>query len=277
MTPRRAACHAGLLAALATSAAAQNVREIPFPHPVISEVLFSVPKDGDPNQDGVSNPVGDEFVELINPHDRPIDLAGYVIADKKGAASPTGGGGVRFRFPTCILQPGETALIFNGYLSHIPGPVGSMDRPPSRANERFNNAWVFSVSNTSGTCAFSNAADICVLVTPDAKPIDFLAWGPTEPTPPVDVPRAQYFKTVRDTSVQRPAGEGRFVLHREIDSKPFSPGRVPTRAGAGAKSGAPADPPATAEPAAPKDDPLIPRPRKKEAPAPSQPAPSKPR
>lgn len=272
---------AAALALAATPSPAQSLRDVAYPHPIISEVLFDVPKDADPNQDGVSNPVGDEYVEITNPHERPIDIGGYMIADKKGAASIDGGGGVRFRFPPLTLKPGETALLFNGYLAHIPGPVGSQSKAPLRPNDRFANAWVFNLDNASGTCAFANSGDICVLVSPDAKTIDFLSWGAFEPPPPKDAMRAQYFKNVRDCSVQRPLGESKLVLHREIDGKPFSPGRVPALKGAETPpAGAPAA--GAGAPTEPKEDPLIPRPRKKDPPPapkqnPAEPAPTKPR
>lgn len=62
---------------------------VPFPHPLITEVLYAVPsgKDGDADQDGKRSATGDEFIELINPHDKPINLKGYVLSD---ASSQTG-------------------------------------------------------------------------------------------------------------------------------------------------------------------------------------------
>src|SRR5687768_184922 len=45
---------------------------VPFPHPLITEVLYAVPNTpgSDANQDGTRHVAGDEFVELINPHDK---------------------------------------------------------------------------------------------------------------------------------------------------------------------------------------------------------------
>lgn len=67
-------------------AAAAPAHGVPFPHPLITEVLFNVPKGaaGDANGDGTRDAVGDEFVELINPHDKPIQLKGYVLSDSAG-------------------------------------------------------------------------------------------------------------------------------------------------------------------------------------------------
>ena len=65
-----------------TSPSAAPKPPVEFPHPLITEILYAVPKGdaGDANQDGKRSPTGDEFVELINPHDKPINLKGYVPA-----------------------------------------------------------------------------------------------------------------------------------------------------------------------------------------------------
>jgi hypothetical protein len=76
---------------------------VPFPHPLITEVLFAVPTgetDGDADQSGTRSATGDEFIELINPHTKPINLKGYRLVDGQPIAGPgsrdtraTGGGG----------------------------------------------------------------------------------------------------------------------------------------------------------------------------------------
>ncbi len=70
---------------------------VPLPHPLITEVLYAVPTGdtGDANGDGKRSATGDEFVEIVNPHDKPIDLRGYVIADKS-MGKP---GALKFVFP----------------------------------------------------------------------------------------------------------------------------------------------------------------------------------
>lgn len=70
-------------AALVQPAAPADKPLVPFPHPLISEVLFAVPtgKEGDADQDGNRSATGDEFIELFNPHDKPINLKGYVLSD----------------------------------------------------------------------------------------------------------------------------------------------------------------------------------------------------
>lgn len=128
---------------------------VPFPHPLITEVLYAVPTgdEGDVDGDGVRSATGDEFVELINPHARPIRLKGYVLTDgrnllpsggtsrnsrreppsstkpAKGTDGGSGGGGssggsggeidrksrIRFEFPDITLQPGQVVVVFNGF------------------------------------------------------------------------------------------------------------------------------------------------------------------
>ena len=71
------------LAVLAVAAAAQDEAPdaapapdqrqplVAYPHPLITEIFFSVPgSGGDANGDGQRSPAGDEFIELMNPHDR---------------------------------------------------------------------------------------------------------------------------------------------------------------------------------------------------------------
>lgn len=57
---------------------------VEFPHPLITEVYFAVGPGmgGDASGDGEREANGDEFVELVNPHDKPIQLKGYTISAK---------------------------------------------------------------------------------------------------------------------------------------------------------------------------------------------------
>src|SRR6185436_1093444 len=99
-------------------------------------VLYAVPKEGDADQDGTRSATGDEFIELVNPHDKPINLKGYSLSDgkwqekpqpknDKPAAKPDSKGKqgekpksdssghrpeesrIHFVFPELMLQPGE--------------------------------------------------------------------------------------------------------------------------------------------------------------------------
>lgn len=76
---------------------------VSFPHPLITEVLFAVPtgdRDGDADLSGARSATGDEFIELMNPHDKPINLKGYRLVDGQPVSGPgsrdtraSGGGG----------------------------------------------------------------------------------------------------------------------------------------------------------------------------------------
>jgi len=60
------------------------------PHPIICEILYSVPKgeEGDADQNGSRSATGDEFIEIYNPHATPIDLKGYVLSDAAPLKGP---------------------------------------------------------------------------------------------------------------------------------------------------------------------------------------------
>ncbi len=78
------------LVAFCSAAAAQPpVKE---PHPLITEILYAVPPGaaGDAGQDGKRSATGDEFIELFNPHDKPINLKGYVLVDASREADAAG-------------------------------------------------------------------------------------------------------------------------------------------------------------------------------------------
>jgi hypothetical protein len=77
------------------------------PDVIINEILFDVPSTGgDANQDGVSNGDEDEFVEIINNEDYPVDISLWTLSDLVT---------VRHTFPQgTILQPGEPIVIFAG-------------------------------------------------------------------------------------------------------------------------------------------------------------------
>ncbi|MCI0487323.1 MAG: lamin tail domain-containing protein [Blastocatellia bacterium] len=74
----------------------------------INEYLADPPDGiaGDANGDGIRNSAQDEFIEVVNRTDAPIDVGGFSISD---AAQ------VRFTFPfNTIIPAGEVAIIFGG-------------------------------------------------------------------------------------------------------------------------------------------------------------------
>lgn len=176
------------------------------PHPVITEVLFNVPKGdaGDATRDGSRHPTGDEFVELLNPHDHPVNLAGYTITNRLTTYDPDTSRGVRFTFPDLTLEPGAAAVLFNGHDQRIPGPTGDADAPPPAPNPHFHHAWVFRIDPGSRNRAFSNAGDFVLLSAPDGEPIDAVWWGDCDPPPPERSLRVVEVDDDPDGSVRRP-------------------------------------------------------------------------
>jgi hypothetical protein len=171
---------------------------------IISEVLYAVPREGDPDQDGTRSATGDEFIELFNPTDKAVQLKGYTLSNGKSPAVPSGGGAkgkdgggdgksggkggnpasghrpeesrIHFTFPELTLQPGEVVVVFNGYESHTPGPVGDAKAAAGK-NEKFGGAYVLSMRCTSQYQALANAGDCVLLCDGEGKALECVAWG----------------------------------------------------------------------------------------------------
>lgn len=222
----------GALLLLCATAANAADPPIPYPHPVITEVLYAVSSDGaaDPNRDGVSDVVADEFVEIMNPHDRAIDLAGYALTDAQGFANPSAKRGFLFVFPALRLGPGEVAVVFNGRAGADARDFGGLTASPSRPHADFAGAWVYSTSNTNPNRAFANGKDMVVLNSPDGEVLDVVIWG--EPDQ-VERLRPEYARRVevvagkKGQSVQRPGPWAPMAPHRALAEADWSPGAVP--------------------------------------------------
>ncbi|HZW06633.1 MAG TPA: lamin tail domain-containing protein [Phycisphaerales bacterium] len=252
---------------------------LPFPHPLITEVLYNVPTGdvGDANKDGTRQVAGDEFVELVNPHDKAINLAGYTLSDmtaheKTGAGKPKSGA-VRWTFPPLTLKPGQTVVVFNGHASMISGPVGDSSAAAAKGNDAFKGAMVFSMRQPTDRVGFANTADWVMLSGPDGKPVHIIKWGEPRVKPPADVLLVEDAPTARSGSVQRTAANGALAAHPNEAGVPHSPGffAMPT----------PAEPSKEKEPTKP-DEPAKPEPAKLPGGEPTQvpgeaekPAPSK--
>lgn len=217
---------------------------VPYPHPIITEVLFAVPTGaaGDANKDGKREVAGDEFVELVNPHERAIQLFGYTLTDSQ----ERGKGQLRFTFPAVELPPGGVVVVFNGINSTWTGPIGDSKAPPSGPNEKFGNALAFTIRNANSRAAFGNSGDHVLLSAPDNAPVQRVYWsedGPIKPEepapadepdgPPIPKPQSppkplieDFAPLVNKTSVHRDSllSTGRFVSHMESEHEPFSPG-----------------------------------------------------
>ena len=79
--------------------------------------------EGDANGDGVRHGQEDEFIELVNRGDQPIDLSGYLLSDDDVALNDM------FRFPdSTTIAPGERIVLFGGGQPQgIPGQVYTDD------------------------------------------------------------------------------------------------------------------------------------------------------
>lgn len=212
-----------------------------FPHPMITEVLYAVPSGdtGDANGDGTRQATGDEFIELFNPHDKPISLRGYTLTDKSGGKP----GSMKFVFPACTLQPGQCAVVFNGFECTWTGPVGDSMTAPKEGHKKFHGALVFSMKIDSSRIALSNSGDAVVLVAPDGAALEAVKWGKLDKAPTARV--VQEAPTTNRGSVQRTGIGGPMAAHEGTGSPVvrYSPGLFAPGAGGGASQPA-ADPPA---------------------------------
>src|SRR5205085_1450400 len=147
--------------------------------------------EGDANRDGVRSSDDDEFVELFNYSDAPLDLSGIVVADATAN---------RFTFPAnTTLAAGRAVVIFGG---------GS---PPAN-DPAFGGALVF----TTSTLSLGNTAD-----TVNVK----LPVGGTD----VQIASQTYGAEGNDNQslTRSPDVTGAFVKHAapaNADGRAFSPG-----------------------------------------------------
>ena len=75
---------------------------------VINEIYYNPANDisGDANGDGVRSASQDEFVELVNTNQSPVDLFGWELVDADG---------ICFTFPqNTILSPNQALVVFGG-------------------------------------------------------------------------------------------------------------------------------------------------------------------
>jgi len=245
----RWATAAGLAACFAVAAPAQPLRPgadlepepepplelnpgagvVPPPHPVIMELYFhGLPRafGGDANLDGQRRVTGDEFVELMNPHDEPINIGGYQILDGQKIARWR----MEWTFPDLTLAPGDRVVVFNGFRQdEIPGADGTTDRAPRMKNPHFAGAWVFSMRMIEPWQAWTNGGDFCLLRAPDGTNVDLVAWGRSEESiaPPTESIRRAVVPTEPTGSYQRLEPFGPMIRHMDIDQRPYSPGEIP--------------------------------------------------
>lgn len=257
---------------------------VPFPHPLISEVLYNVPTGdrGDANKDGTRQVAGDEFVELINPHDKPINLGGYTLSDmtaqEKTSSGKPKGNSVRWTFPPLSLKPGQVVVVFNGNASTIAGAVGDSSAAPAKGNDLFHGAFVFSMRQPSDKVSFANTADWVMLSAPDGKPVEVIKWGEPRVKVPAGVLLVEEAPSARAGSVQRTAANGALAVHPTDGSVSFSPGLFVMPAPAEPEAKKPEKPTQPAAPAAAppaKTEPASAGPEKPVTEKPATPEPSK--
>ena len=200
---------------------------VEFPHPLITEVLAVVPKgdDGDANGDGTRDASTDEFVELMNPHDEPIEIGGYTISDRNAG----GQGAVEFTFPSLTLEPGDVVVVFNGG-GAFTQDLGTQSAPADEKAERFD-AWTFVMELSGNFAGFSNKGDWVLLSDPDGKPVHVVSWGSFKEK----LPEGEGL--VKETPADMSGGSlcrymfgGPLVGHPALDGKLFSPGKHPIEA-----------------------------------------------
>lgn len=203
---------------------------IPFPHPVISEVLFDVPpgEAGDANKDGKRDANADEFIELFNPHAKPINLRGYRLVNRLSAGEKDPKKGLAFTFPACEVPPGGIVVLFNAQDSPVPAPVGNGSTAPPGPNPAFAGAQVFICKGGKSRAAgLNNSGDCVALEAPDGSTVDVVVWGTPNPPAPQNAIRNHTVKARPKGSVQRVSAEADMMPNIAIDGTPFSPGTIP--------------------------------------------------
>lgn len=219
--------HSITLAALMLAAQPEQDDQTPkvvFPHPLITEILASVPRDaGDANMDGRRDAAGDEFVELMNPHDEAIELTGYTLSDRNAG----GQGAVEFTFPEFTLEPGEIVVVFNGFGMSESEDVGTQAAAAKEKHAKLG-VHVFSMEITSDFSSFSNKGDWVLLTSPKGKPVHVVSWGEFKEELPNDE------ELVAESSIEGGQGSlcrymfgGPMVGHTALDGRLFSPGKHP--------------------------------------------------
>jgi hypothetical protein len=177
---------------------------------VITEILFDPPNElvGDSNRDGARHTTEDEFVELLNISDQPLDVGGIWITDS--AVDPAGGKGA-FKVPAGTeLGPQQALILFGG--GSPPGNIGD-----GKANPHFGMSLVFVSTGRIGN-GLGNTEDTIRVFASDSTTA--LAEVPYSGSP------------AKDQSLTLPPNEIEGMVEHTVfaGAHPFSPGLDSDRA-----------------------------------------------
>lgn len=166
----------------------------------INEYLADPPDGlaGDANGDGVRDSADDEFVEIMNRTDAPVDVGSFTISDADAQ---------RFVFPPGTLIPaGEVAVVFGG--GHPQGDFGNAGA----------NGLVF----TSGGLSLNNTGDTITLKNSSGSAIESVTFGSAEGNANQSLNRNPIAFALHSTI---PGSGGRlFSPGTEVDGTPFTSG-----------------------------------------------------
>lgn len=207
---------------------------------VITEVLYRVPRGeaGDAGRDGKRQATGDEFVELTNLSDKPVQLKGYRLLDSNcyGMLTDKGknpfhpsevkadGRHFAFVFPELELKPGQVVVVFNGFEGLPTGPVGKADKAPE-PNPGFGGAFVFAIRPEDKYSGFGDKGDWVMLVADDGELLEAVGWGVPETAAPMTGGRNREVKNEPVGSITRTSRMSGFRDHAEVyGGVLFSPG-----------------------------------------------------
>lgn len=177
---------------------------------VVNEILADVPPDdpatqaveGDANRDGVRSSDDDEFVELLNYSQSPVDISGIVIADATAR---------RFTFPAgTVLAAGTPLVLFGG-------------GAPPRGDPAFGGSSVFIAASLS----LNDAGDTLSIKVPSGT-AEIMIASQSYGTAAVGAPPApsdQSLTRSPDAAVDSTGGD--FTAHTLVTNaaaRPYSPG-----------------------------------------------------
>jgi hypothetical protein len=163
--------------------------EVPL---ILNEILYDPPSelDGDANNDGVRDPNEDEFIELYNKSDSPLDISGFQVYDSEALDTDTS----RHIIPEgTVLPPNSAIVIFGGGT-----PTGT-----------FGGSIVQTA--TGGLLNLNNAGDVLTIKDNDGITVITFDIEPLSNNPDESYTRS-------------PDITGDFVQHAGVSNELFSPG-----------------------------------------------------